>query len=113
MNYKEFNLRALTPDSASTEIMYEIATARADKVDLLRINVIYGEREGSVDIKKTLSHISKLLKSMKQNGTIHFFATPDSFTLGRTEAVFLQNKYSEHFLNMPQIDEGTFIYIKL
>ena len=40
MSYKEINLRALTPESAVTEIMYEIAACRADNIDLIRINIL-------------------------------------------------------------------------
>lgn len=113
MKYKELKLRAKTPDGASTEIMYEIATARADGFNLIRIDISYDENEGSVEIKKIIHTLIKLLKSMKQNGNIHFFATPESFSLGSTEAVFLQNKYPEHFADKVQNNEGMFIYIKL
>lgn len=112
MNYREINLRSLTQQGAATEIMYEIATARADGIDLMRINVFY-ENEEISDIEKTISSIIKLLKQMKSGGNIHFFATKDSFARTSTEAVFLQNKYPELFSIHPDIADGSFIYIKL
>ena len=48
MNYKEINLRAKTPESAATEVMYEIASLRADGVGLIRINILYEESIGFV-----------------------------------------------------------------
>ncbi len=113
MSYKEINLRSLTPDGAVTEIMYEIATARADMVDLIRINSLCREAEEANDSKKVFSSITRLLKTMKQNGSIHFFATQDSFARSTTEAVFLQNKYPELFSVQPEVENGEFVYIKL
>ena len=110
MSYKEINLRSLTSESVVTEIMYEIATARADMVDLIRINSVCHMAEEAFDSKKVFSSIIKLLKTMKQNGSIHFFATLDSFNRSTTEAVFLQNKYPELFSVQPS---GEFVYIKL
>lgn len=112
MNYREINLRSLTQQGAATEIMYEIASARADGVDLMRINVFY-EEDNIPEINKTFSSIIKLLKQMKQGGAIHFFATKDSFAHTSTEAIFLQNKYPELFSIQPDIQGGAFIYIKL
>ena len=113
MSYKEINLRSLTPDGALTEIMYEIATARADGVDLIRINFQCCDVEESFDSKKLLSLVIRLLKTMKQNGSIHFFATLDSFARSTTEAVFLHNKYPEFFSVQPKVENGEFVYIKL
>jgi hypothetical protein len=112
MNYKELNFRSKTPDAAATEIMYEIATARADGIDLFRINFSLDEGEG-IDGKKIFLTVIKLLKNMKQNGNIHFFATHDSFTHGTTEAVFLKNKYPDHYEILHDIKDTKFVYIKL
>ena len=113
MSYKEINLRSLTPEGTVTEIMYEIATARADRVDLIRINSVCHKTEESFDSKKVFSSIIRLLKTMKQNGSIHFFATLESFNRSTTEAVFLQNKYPELFSVQPEVENGEFVYIKL
>ncbi len=114
MSYKEYTLRAPSPEAASTEIIYEIAASRADGVDLIRINFSYNENDvGNTDFKKLISSVIKLLKAMKQKGTIQFFATADSFRLSTTEAVFLQNKYPELFSVSPKTENGAFIYVKI
>ncbi len=114
MSYKEIKLRARTPDATSTEIMYEIAAARADLIDLVRINIFYEEdAEGNTDFNRVYTSIIKLLKNMKQKGSIQFYATRDSFGRYTTEAVFLQNKYPELFSVEPKIDNGDFIYVKI
>lgn len=113
MSYKEINLRSSTTDGANTEIMYEIATARADLIDLIRINLVSNEEDESIDLRKLFSSVIRLLKNMKQGGSIHFFATEDSFIRGTTEAVFLQNKYPELFFVQPKVENGEFVYIKL
>ena len=48
MSYKEINLRSSTTEGANTEIMYEIATARADLIDLIRIKTGLKERRFAV-----------------------------------------------------------------
>ena len=113
MSYKEINLRSISPDSAITEIMYEIASARADSIDLIKINSLSNANDEAFDPKKMFSSIIRLLKTMKQNGSIHFFATSDSFDRSTTEAVFLQNKYPDIFSVEPKAEDGEFIYIKL
>lgn len=114
MSYKEIKLRTRTPESASTEIMYEIAACRADGVDLIRINISYDEDGGNnTEFKRIISVIIKLLRNMKQKGSVQFFATADSFRLATTEAVFLQNKYPGLFSVQPEANDGAFIYVKI
>ena len=110
MIFKEFTLKSHLPEQMSTEIMYEIASARADRVELLRINIACDNLEDISD-KKRFSTLVKLLKDMKKNTKIQFFATEDSFKLSKTEAIFLQNKYPEH-LNDRILGER-FVYVKL
>lgn len=113
MSYKEINLRSSSPDGAITEIMYEIASARADSIDLIKIISFSNHNDEAIDSKKIFSSIIKLLKTMKQNGSIHFFATSDSFDRSTTEAVFLQNKYPDLFTVEPKAEDGEYVYIKL
>ena len=114
MSYKEFTLRSKSPEDASTEIMYEIASSRADGVDLIRINVAYSLSDSeNADYKKSMKSIIRLLKSMKQKGSIQFFATADSFRLGTTEAIFLQNKYPSLLPHGIEEDSFTFIFVKI
>lgn len=114
MRYKELKLRANTPESASTEIMYEIASSRQEDVSLIRFNISYeADDESSTEFKRLFSSVIKLLKSMKQKGSIQFFATSDSFKLATTEAVFLQNKYPDVFPVKENIEGNAFIFVKI
>lgn len=114
MNYKEINLRAKTPESAATEVMYEIASLRADGVGLIRINILYEESIGvDTETERIFSQIIKILKNMKKKGSVQFFATDDSFRLVTTEVVFLQNKYPDLFSTAPIPNGGPFIFVKL
>ena len=113
MLYKELTLRANMPEDISTEIIYEVAVARADRAEFLRINIL-NEETGDVSFKKRYSTLIRILKNMKSDGRIQFFATKESFRLLNTEAIFLQNKYPSHFDYTNLLEEnGDFIYIKL
>ncbi len=110
MSFRELCLRADMPDGAVTEIMYEVASCRADGIDLLKINI---DNELS-EIKRIVSALLKTLKTMKQKGSIQFYATKESFDVMSTEAVFLQNKYPEHFSEGNiNSDDQTYIYVKI
>ncbi len=93
MSYRELLLRSDTPEGAVTEIMYEIASARVDFIDLVKFEI----NTENIEINKYMQSIIKALKAMKQKGTFQFFATKESFEDSRTEAVFLQNKYPHLF----------------
>lgn len=112
MNYRIINLRADLPDTAATEIMYEIAASHADGVDLIRLNIT--TPEDAFESKKMISSVLRLMKSMKQKGSIHFFATELDFKISSTEAIFLNNKYPSLFTDIPMNEDNSFfIYIKI
>ena len=104
MLIKEFTVKAILPDQIFTEIMYEVAVARSDRAELVCINFPI-EQE-----KKYIDATIRILKKMKAEGRIQFFATKDGFSSLNTEAVFLLNKYSEQ---LAISSENNFIYIKL
>lgn len=112
MSYREINLRATSPEAAGTEIMYEIAACRADGSDLIRLNI--NDMEDSGDTKRLFSSVLRLLRGMKQKGSVQFFATRVDFLGSSTEAVFLQNKYPELFSPMPAESDGSlYIFVKI
>ena len=115
MSYREIGIGADSSESAATEIMFNIAACRVDGVDLIRIDLpIVEEGKISRDGKKMLFSITRLLKDMKQKGSIQFFATEDSFARSTTEAVYLQNKYPALFSSIPErVSDQVFIFIKL
>lgn len=115
MSYKEITLRSVSVDTQATEIMYEIAACRADRVELIRFNISYGiSAEAMNETKKMFSSAVRLLKNMKQKGSIQFIATPDSFESGSTESIFLYNKYPDLFEGSDAMQNGdSYIFVKL
>ena len=105
--YKIIDLKAENIDSMTTEIMFEVAGARADGNELIRLNI-------NNDETKLYDGAIKLLKNMKQKGLIQFFASEKSFTDGSTEASFLMNKYQD-IISLADNEgrEASFIYVKL
>ena len=105
--YKIIDLKAENIDSMTTEIMFEVAGARADGNELIRINI-------NNDETKLYDGAIKLLKNMKQKGLIQFFATEKSFLNGSTEASFLMNKYQDSIsLGDNNGGEVSYIYVKI
>ena len=105
--YKIIDLKAENIDSMTTEIMFEVAGARADGSELIRLNI-------NNDDAKLYDSAIKLLKNMKQKGLIQFFATEKSFSNGSTEASFLMNKYQDSIsLTNNEGGEVSFIYVKI
>ncbi len=110
MKYKELNLIGTEPRDLTTELMFELASARVEDTELVRFNIIISEPMA----KKNVSTITKVLKNMKSSGQIQFFATKESFNSSSTEAVFLINKYPELFENIPATtDVNIYFYVKL
>ena len=105
--YKIIDLKSENIDSMTTEIMFEVAGARADGNELIRLNI-------NNDEAKLYDGAIKLLKNMKQKGLIQFFATEKSFSNGSTEASFLINKYQDSIsLSDNEGREASYIYVKI
>lgn len=112
MSYRELTLRSVTPDGADTEIMYEIAGCRVDSVDIFRLNI--NDNGENPESKRLVSSVIRLLRNLKQKGTIQFFATRVDFISSSTEAIFLQNKYPDLFDPMPAECDGVmYIFVKI
>ena len=109
MKIKNIQIKSVEGDTALTEIMFEIASARAEKIELLRLNL----NERAEGYSKLLSFVIRKLKYMKQKGQIQFFALADSFERNSTEAVFLLNKYPEYFENIQVNEPKGYIYVKI
>lgn len=111
---REINIKSLDADSALTELMFEIATARVDEVELLRFNIPFiSDEKNNLSSQKVFEKMQKQLRSLKQTGQIQFFATPSDFQKNATEAVFLINKYPE-VLDISEPKQGTvFVYVKI
>lgn len=112
--YKEIYLKSRTKEALETEVRYEIAGARVDKIELMRLNFKLDESEENFgDNRKLFSFLIRSLKKMKIDGKIQFFAIEDNFSSQSTEAIFLINKYPTYFSEMLSKDGEMYIYVKI
>ena len=110
MSEKVVKLKEKTASSCLTEMMYEVASARAEGIGLLKLIIA----DDSAENKKIVSSIIRRLKQMKQSNQIQLFVTPDAFFKGATEAVFLLNKYPNISISDLEFKEAeNFIYVKI
>ena len=100
---KIIELKSNNSKNINTELLFEIASARAENYEILRISY-------DRSVEKIEHTIISLLKKMKASSTIQFFATPEFFSQYNTEAVFLLNKYSDIFESQECYN---YIYIKI
>ena len=111
MLFRELDLRAQLPEQIATEIMFEIASAKVDGVELLCFQI---NNKEDLLLEKYRSTILRNLKKMKSDGAIQLFATSESFKTQKTEAYFLQNKYPTIFNSISDYSEiESKIYIKI
>ena len=112
MIYERITLKNKTVVNAATEIMFELATKRAERVELLRLDLI--RSEGEREFERLVAGVKRVLKNMRSRRQIQFFVTPESFTEQTTEIQFLLNKYSDYVNDKEEPAEGTtYFYIKL
>lgn len=90
-----------TKAQLETELRFDIASAKADGVELIELEVSL-THDDEVD-KRILNFITRILGVMRREGLIQFYATPRGFADGAKEAEFLKNKYPEH-LHAPTND---------
>ena len=86
-------LKNTSPDSIATDVMFNIASERACGAEILKLFISAEIDAAKRD--KMFSAVQKLLRGMKKQGRIQFFACLDDFTEATTEAQFLKNKYPE------------------
>ena len=112
MRYKEITLVSEGKESIETEVMYEIAAARADNIELIKLT-IPTEATEQQGMNKSTATVIRRLKIMKQGGYIQFYAGKNDFAVMSTPAHFLINKYSEHFAEMSSDEIFDYLYVKL
>ena len=112
MRYKEINLVSNGKESIETEVMYEIAAARADNIELIKL-IIPTESSEQQGMNKITATIIRRLKIMKQGGYIQFYAGKNDFVVMSTPAHFLINKYSEYFTEINSDETLDYLYVKI
>jgi hypothetical protein len=108
MIIKRIDLKSTSNDAVHTEILFEVAAARADGCELVRFDIKPNE-DSNYPIERLYDGVLRVVKSLKQKNLIQFYATGESFVNATTEASFLINKY-------PDLIETTgeyFVYFKL
>lgn len=87
MRINRYLVSAEKNDKIQTEILYYLASVRAEKCEILVISF-----ENETD--KVLSYAMKILKSLKQKGSIDFFIRSSALE-SSTEGSYILNKYPE------------------
>ena len=95
-------------DTMKTEILFRIATARADGSDLIRFDISGSEDERD----QIIFRCKKILKAAKNDGTIKLFAFEEDFEKKATEAEYLLNLYPE-IAEKVEKTEYSYFYLKI
>ena len=107
--YIDFKLDGTCKAEFDTEVKFNIAGARADKIELVRLDLPLSEDERNNN--RLLCCLIKVLRSMMRDGAIQFYVTDDGFAAPTTEAEFLDNKYHDYIV--PSNSEYKYIYVKM
>ncbi len=101
-----YTLENTAKELISTEIRFDIASARAGGYELLCIN----SKKTELDVKQ-IATVLKNLRMIKKEGKIDFFATAEDFEKGSEKASYLINKFPDitEFLS----DRSFILIIKL
>jgi hypothetical protein len=89
MNYLTLTPTASASTALETEIMFSVASARAQKIEFLKID-IGREKEGGAR-----AAVLKLLRLLKKQGRIQLFVDVRDLRGTSTEAQYLINKYPD------------------
>lgn len=88
-----FVLKNTAAESIATEVMFNVASERVQKSELLKFAV---DAELPEEKKqKVLAVAIRILRGMKKQGRIQLFATPEDFEGQTTVASYLSNKYPD------------------
>lgn len=92
----------------NTEVRFDVAAARADKVDIIRFSIPKGEDEKNNS--RILFCFLKVLRSMQKAGLIQFYVKDEDLSAMTTGALFLKNRFGDAIVPSP--DSFTYIYVK-
>jgi hypothetical protein len=93
----------------NTEMRFLFASAKVDGVELLKLDLPHTELDK--ENARINSCVIKILRSMKKEGIIEFYVNREGFSVNSTEAIFLQNKYSNCIET--NVTETASIYVKM
>ena len=109
--FKKAVIECFNDTSIETEILFSIASLRAVGIKLIRLDFVNKAKRSAFNHQKQI--MLSLLREMKREGRIQFFATEQTFEKMKLEAQFLYNKY-ESFIDLSKdSDDVVFVYILL
>ncbi len=91
MNFVTLTPTVTTLSSLDTEIMFSVASARAQEMAFVKID-LSGDNDQKIEAGAV-----KLLKALKKQGRIQLFVDSEQLQGSSTEAQYLANKYPEAF----------------
>ena len=111
MIYKKIEISPCDTAKLKTFLLFEVVSARASGTEILRIDMLPTEDEK--ELARLIRDVKRLLRAMKERGTIQCFAFPESFDSQSAEAMFILNKYSALIGDTKTIPEGgSCVYVK-
>lgn len=107
--YQEFLLGGSGLADLDTEIRFNIANARAESAEIVRLSLAFGADER--DNVRRENCLIKILRSMMRAGLIQFYVSDEDFKQGSTAAEFIINKYSRFISESPA--NYRYFYVKM
>ncbi len=108
MLLKTYCLEGSCKREFDTEIKFNLASAKYDGANLVRLSIMKSNDEN--ENCRLLSCVSKVLSSLKKQGTVNFFVKPEQMEQNTTEAEYITNLYGGEI--EPQNDRFN-IYVKI
>lgn len=105
--FKSYELTSESQVGLNTEIRFLIASSRIDGEELVKLGFSCSDKDAS----RIMSCIIKVLRVLKKEKSIQFYANSSSFAENSTEAIFLLNKYGD-YIEYDSNDEK-YVYVKL
>ena len=109
--FKKVVIECKNDTRVETEIVFNIAGARATGNKLIRLDLVNEAKNSVFNHQKQI--MLSLLREMKRDGRIQFFATEVSFEKMKLEAQFLYNKFEEFIDLSKDSEKNLFVYILL
>ena len=92
MNLKKCVLEHMDLEHLMTELRFNVAAARAEKVELVMLELATEDERSR---RRRYTSVLFRLRQLKRDGVIQFFASESDFADLTTEADYLLNKYPE------------------
>lgn len=110
MLYQIYNVTAEKKVNIETEILFAIAEARTNKVDLIRVDL-------GIATDATVSHRAtvgkRYLRAMKKAGKIQAFVHSDELSENTTDCIYILNKYPTLTKDAANTEDRSFFIVKL